>query len=687
LVGNPSHGNAPEADVYRIREAFTNPARKDGLVLKHWWKGTVPLRVDTPASQSHGGPATPAESKQENDSETKPGSAIQTNYPFARFNTKPNVPEYDDSRYETHLTHNDWTKEETDYLMGLARDFDLRWVLIWDRYDFQPKANDQGEENGSSAPQPAPKQRSMEDLKARYYHVAAKLMELTHPLSSMSTAEFDIHEKMSKFDPHRETTRKKLAEALLARSPEELREEEILLGELKRIVDNEERFLEERKDLYRRLDFPMSHGSIAGYESSTGIQQLALNLASQERNKKQQQRRSLAEGGAGSATSPATGNGPHSGGAAGPSRDPRSGGGQPGKPTKKGAGASSAQQRQLTKKEEIRYGISHHDRLSSGVSFRQSRIEKLVLAKSAAQAQKLHDALGELQIPVRAVMATDKVCTRYENLIRDIHALLDARKTSEKLNNEIKVLTAQKEARERKERGEDEVEGEDADTSRMDMDGTNDEAGTARATGGKTDAEKEEDDENADRSQAEARSDNEDDENDEEAENDGNGEADADAEEDSEGGDNDEEDAEVDAEDDDREDDNENEQSDGSDGEGDVDVEDQDQDENDVEGEDEDEEQDVEADEDDEAEGEEDEADVEGQDDADNEADAEEDAEAEAEADADADAEAGADAEAEAEAPPEPEHEEPENLAVKAHKRSASVLSGASTRSSKRTRR
>lgn len=30
----------------------------------------------------------------------------------------------------------EWTKDETDYLFSIAKDYDLRWYVIYDRYDF-----------------------------------------------------------------------------------------------------------------------------------------------------------------------------------------------------------------------------------------------------------------------------------------------------------------------------------------------------------------------------------------------------------------------------------------------------------------------------------------------------------------------------------------------------------------------
>ena len=34
------------------------------------------------------------------------------------------------------FTDKEWTKEETDYLFSVARDFDLRWYVIHDRYEY-----------------------------------------------------------------------------------------------------------------------------------------------------------------------------------------------------------------------------------------------------------------------------------------------------------------------------------------------------------------------------------------------------------------------------------------------------------------------------------------------------------------------------------------------------------------------
>lgn len=52
-----------------------------------------------------------------------------------------------------------WTKEETDHLWDLCKNFDLRFAVVYDRYDSKYD-------------------RSIEDLKYRYYSVAKRILEV-----------------------------------------------------------------------------------------------------------------------------------------------------------------------------------------------------------------------------------------------------------------------------------------------------------------------------------------------------------------------------------------------------------------------------------------------------------------------------------------------------------------------------
>ncbi|KAH9730888.1 SWR1-complex protein 4 [Citrus sinensis] len=71
-------------------------------------------------------------------------------YSFAKYNKSVDVVKYTDEEYEKYLTDPMWTKEETDQLFELCERFDLRFIVIADRF---------------------PSSRTVEELKDRYYGV------------------------------------------------------------------------------------------------------------------------------------------------------------------------------------------------------------------------------------------------------------------------------------------------------------------------------------------------------------------------------------------------------------------------------------------------------------------------------------------------------------------------------------
>ena len=382
-------------------------------------------------------------------------------YPFAKYNIRARVPHrYTDDEYNQHLKSEDWSREETDYLMDLAEEYDLRWILVADRYDYPAHITEvESHDNATAALIPAgkpPQQRTVEQMKARYYFVAATMLALQHPPWEMSEAEFDMHEKMMKFDPAREKARKDLSALQLSRTADEVREEGILLEELKRITANEQNFVAERKELYARLEVPVSVGNTAMYQSSQGLGQLLQTLLQADRTKK---RRSLmGVDGISIPTGQVAGH--HAVNARDDSTTPSTAGGAPS--SKKAAAASAAaaaanKEAQHTAKilspiEEAKYGVQHHDRLTPGVQLRNDRVQRLTQAKSNVQTQKLAFALAELEVPLRLVMPTEPVCKEFEKLIHSVNNLLDARKVSDKVEGEIRVLEAAREERERRAR-------------------------------------------------------------------------------------------------------------------------------------------------------------------------------------------------------------------------------------------
>ncbi|KAL2017843.1 hypothetical protein VTK56DRAFT_1588 [Thermocarpiscus australiensis] len=449
---------------------FTNSARGDdgALVLRHWKRKT---EDGPPPDQVQDGEPRPGEDGVDGGKkDDKPEDSA-----FAKFNVRVSVPQYSDDQYQANLQSSDWTKEETDYLLELAREYDLRWPIIWDRYEFVPKQTQDGEANdASTAVVPAPKPRTMEDLKARYYEVAAKMMVVQKPAQYMTRPEFELYEMMLNFNPEQEKKRKEFALNTMARSKDEAREEESLLLEIKRILARTERFNEERRELYNRLDYPAADSDISSFKSSAGLQALLQNLMNTDKSKKRKSilpGEGISPGGAGpgsggtesgrreSIAAAAASSGHHrdsstaTAGAAAAESTPTAGAAtsSSSKDKKKG-GAAAAQQperRRLSPQEEQVYGVSYHDRLGCGPTFRYEKINRLYSHKSGQQQLRITNALAELDVPARLAMPTAAVTAQFEVLWGAVTALVDLRKVSDKLDAEIRLEEAKRAERER----------------------------------------------------------------------------------------------------------------------------------------------------------------------------------------------------------------------------------------------
>ncbi|KAF9767366.1 swr complex subunit [Fusarium sp. DS 682] len=434
---------------------FKNSARSDSdFTLRHWRRKDE-KQEGSDASPEH---TNQGEQPQQHKDEMEDSA-------FAKYNVQVSVPQYSEDQYRQSLQHNDWTKEETDYLLELARGFDLRWPLIWDRYEWNPPAtNGEADADGdeSKAIVPATRSRSLEDLKARYYEVASKMMAAQKPVQYMTQPEFSLHELMAHFNPQQEKLRKEFALNALTRSREEAREEESLLLEIKRILARSERFNEERRELYNRLDYPRADTDINAFKSSAGLQNLLQNLMTADKSKK---RKSLMPGDgaspsgtvppqtAAAATAAAAAQEAGRRESTAASTGPRDSTGPVATPTasnnKKGQQQQQQERRKLSTQEELLYGVTHHDRLGSGPTFRTERINKLFSHKSNQQQNRITNVLNELDVPNKLAMPTAATTHQYEQLLAAVNSLLDARKVSDKLDAEIKVEQAKKAEREK----------------------------------------------------------------------------------------------------------------------------------------------------------------------------------------------------------------------------------------------
>jgi DNA methyltransferase 1-associated protein 1 len=364
---------------------------------------------------------------------------------YLRYNVEVDIPTFTDEEYDAFLQNKDWTREETDYLIGLVKDYACRWPVIWDRYDYQPSNKTQSQEapNGDAAalatlPFNQSDSRTVEDLKSRFYDISAKLMKLRIPEVQMDASQYQLYETMKNFDPNVERHRKGLAAALMNRSLDEVKEEEFLLTELQRITSAANRLNAERDELRARLETPQPNqqnaANITAFQSSAALNQLFTQLFQQDRSKK---KASGANGG--TRLSIATGD-------------------VAGTPTAAQSGQLSAANRrqsmqqpppqtpirQLTPQAEYRFNVSTHDRLTSGVSFGSDKLLKMRQAKSNVQTQKIATALATLGISEIISIPTARVGNVFESLVSKVGKLLDVRKVKEKEEGECKVLEAMK---------------------------------------------------------------------------------------------------------------------------------------------------------------------------------------------------------------------------------------------------
>lgn len=443
--------------------SFRNSARDDAtLLLRHW------RRQDTKHDAAADTAMTTATDEQGEAVPAPPVDDVEDSA-FAKYNVRVSVPQYTDDQYLQNLQNEDWSRQETDYLMELARDFDLRWPLIWDRYEWNPPAmNGEADVDGdeSKAVVPTVRARALEDLKARYYEIAAKMMAINKPVQYMTQPEYALHELMAHYNPQQEKARKDFAINSLARSREEAREEESLLMEIKRILARSEKFNEERRELYNRLDYPHAETDISTFKSSAGLQTLLQNLMNVDKSKKRKsimgaEGVSSAQGTPQAAAQEAPSKKEAAAAAAAAAAANRESSGPASTPT--AAGKKTPQQaherRKLTDQEEAIYGVTHHDRLGSGPTFRTEKINKLFSHKSNQQQLRINNTLNELDVPSKLAMPTSATTQQFEALLAAVNGLLDARKVSDKLEAEIKIEEAKKAEREKAAAGP-EAEGE-----------------------------------------------------------------------------------------------------------------------------------------------------------------------------------------------------------------------------------
>ena len=136
------------------------------------------------------------------------------------------VLQYSDDEYQGCLEDSQWSRSDTDRLFQLCRDYELRFVIIHDRFNSPERTN-----------------RTIEDLKDRFYSVCRTLVSRRN--------EGDLNKYQ--FDKQQEESRKTQLKTLMNRSRHQMEEEEILLYELKRREANEDKMSRCREVLLHSL--------------------------------------------------------------------------------------------------------------------------------------------------------------------------------------------------------------------------------------------------------------------------------------------------------------------------------------------------------------------------------------------------------------------------------------------------
>ncbi|GAA6032693.1 hypothetical protein JCM8097_000745 [Rhodosporidiobolus ruineniae] len=223
---NPSRGaGMPD----KADEDDENRARKK-LVLKHWVK-------DLPPNFVEGAP----------------------DHKFAKFNTSSQPFEYTDDEYAMWLKADDWSKAETDHLFELAHRYDLRFIVMADRWELSSE-------------------RGVDALKNRYYSIC-RMLAANRP--GPKPADEAEKEKLDKarvdsvqqfhFDMNRELERKAYLRSLLERTPAQIAEEDFLYVESRRIEQNYHKIAAERAELLHLLAGREGVGVPAGAGMQVGV--------------------------------------------------------------------------------------------------------------------------------------------------------------------------------------------------------------------------------------------------------------------------------------------------------------------------------------------------------------------------------------------------------------------------------
>jgi len=176
-----------------VYTTFTIESRNDGLQLKHWQKEGAP-------------------------------------YPYSNIGKKLEIIKYTDEEYNELIAdiNPSWSKEETDILFELCERFELRFIVIADRFS-----------------QYLEYKRSIEELKDRYFSIAKRLLEKRGNLNNQLVKK--------PFNLNYEVRRKINLEKIFLRTADHQAFERQILEEVKKNEQNIKKEEREQRNLKRLM--------------------------------------------------------------------------------------------------------------------------------------------------------------------------------------------------------------------------------------------------------------------------------------------------------------------------------------------------------------------------------------------------------------------------------------------------
>ena len=190
-------GNIGQKNTKWIWTPFSNPARQDQLKLVHWQRA----------------------------------SDINKEYEPSKLNKSIEIVEFTKEEYEKLIQPNDrnWNYEQTMYLWDLIKRYELRFIVIMDRFDEEKYG-----------------ERTVESLKDRYYSVARTILE--------HRKNFDHPIIKSGYNYEQEMKRRIFLEKTMNKSFDEIKEEERLLELAKNLNKKMEANQKFEEALYKKLN-------------------------------------------------------------------------------------------------------------------------------------------------------------------------------------------------------------------------------------------------------------------------------------------------------------------------------------------------------------------------------------------------------------------------------------------------